>query len=192
MSDSALNATSPGNIDAAKAGPAIAPEIHEVYGMFATDAAMQDAVARLTQAGFDRADLSLPAVGNDAATATPEQGASNPNTDTDMRQVRTMGASMAGTAAAFAAAGLTIATGGVAALAIGAAVVAGGGAAALVETLGGAASDAQHSARDEAAAHGELVLSVRTINAERVERATSLMQAAGAAKVAAATRERSA
>ncbi len=192
MSDSTLNATSPGNIEAKKAGPAISSEINEVYGMFASDAAMQDAVARLTQAGFDRADLSLPAADNSAATATPEQGAAILTTDTDMRQVRTMGASMAGTAAAFAAAGMTIATGGVAALAIGAAVVAGGSVAALVETAGGAVGNAQHASRDAAAARGELVLSARTINPERVDRATSLMQAAGATKVAAVTRERSA
>ena len=171
-----------------KAGPAIATEIDEVHAVFASDAAMQEAVARLTQAGFDRADLSLPAAS--PAMATPEQGADTVTTDADMRQARTLGTSLAGSAGALAAAGITIATGGAALLAVGAAAAVGAGAAVLAGAAGGAAKDIQHTERENAAARGELLLSVRTPDARKAELATELLQAAGATRVEAITRTR--
>ena len=171
-----------------KRGPAIGDAVQEVQGIFPSDEALQDAIARLTQSGFDRADLSLPTAQPPSQMATPEQGASLPTTDTDVRQVRTMATSMAGTVGAFAAAGAVIATGGLAAVAIGAAVAAGGGAALLANAAGNAAGNVQHEGRQDSAARGELVLSVRATDASRQASAVQIMRASGAIGVTALER----
>ena len=100
-----------------KPGPVLNPSIQEVQGVFPSDAMLQDAISKLTLAGFDRAAFSLPVTQPSPRTATPEQDASAPITDTDVRQARTMGTSMAGTIGAFVAAGAVVATGGAAAVA---------------------------------------------------------------------------
>lgn len=171
-----------------KAGPVVGVTVQEVQGIFSSDEALQDAIARLTQAGFDRADLSLPEARPASQTATPDQGASLPTTDTDVRQVRTMATSMAGTVGAFAAAGAVIATGGLAAVAIGAAAAVGGGAALLANSVGNAADNVQHEGREQSAARGELVLSVRAIDAARQASAVDMMRASGATEVTALER----
>ncbi len=168
---------------AEKAGPVIAAEVHEVQAVFASDAALQDAIGRLREAGFDHADLSLPHAHPASQQATPEQGADDPVTEDDRQQVRTLGTSMAGTVGAFAAAAATVATGAAAAVVIGAAAAAGVGAAALAHSAGDAADSAQHEERDDAARRGELVLSVRTTDAERRSRAETVLRAAGATRV---------
>ena len=94
--------------------PTLPASVQEVQGVFPSDAALQDAIGRLTRAGFDRAALSLPAPNPTADEATPTQGADDPTTEDDIRQTRTMQTSMAATAAAFIGAGVTVATGGVA------------------------------------------------------------------------------
>jgi hypothetical protein len=99
-----------------------------------------------------------------------------------------METSMAGTVGAFAAAGLTVATGGAALVAAGAAAVAGVGAAAIAHSLGDARQAVQHDGREKAAARGELVLAVRTTDDERRRRAEKLMDAAGGTRVAAVDR----
>jgi hypothetical protein len=167
----------------AKPGPTIAAAVAEVQGTFASDAALQDAVARLTQSGFDRADLSLPDAQPAASEATPEQGAGAVTTDTDQRQARTLGTGLAASAAGMAAAGAVIATGGAAAVAIGAAGAAGLGAGGLAEAVGGAASKAGRETRDAAGVRGELVLTVRATDTNQQALARSILQAAGASKV---------
>ncbi len=174
--------------NAEKPGPAIAPEIAEVQGVFASNAALEDAVARLTQAGFDHADLSLPMASPAASQATPEQGAETVTTETDLQQARTLGTSMAGSIGMAAAAGLTVATGGALAAAAAAGVVGALGAGALAGAAGNAAGEQEHAARDAAARAGTLVLAVRITGPERQVRAEQAMQAAGATKVAAVTR----
>ena len=171
-----------------KAGPAIAATVDEVQGIFPSDAALQDAMGRLTQAGFDRADLSLPQASPSSGQATPEQGAANPDTETDNRQERTLHSSLAGSIGALAAAGVTIATGGVAGVAIAAAAAAGLGAGALANAATSAVHSVQHAGREQAAAAGTLVLSVRIISAERQGRAEMAMREAGATRVEAVTR----
>jgi hypothetical protein len=178
MSDS-----KPADQGPAKQGPAISDTIDEVQAIFANDAAMQDAIAKLTQAGFDRADLSVPQARPAANKATPELGAAAPTTETDVRQARTLATSSAGAAGALAAAGATIATGGAAALAIGAAAAAGLGTGALIGAAGNATEEVQHEHREQAAARGELVLSVRTTDDSRRQQAEQLMKAAGATTV---------
>ncbi|MBV9735520.1 MAG: hypothetical protein JO209_06385 [Acidisphaera sp.] len=167
-----------------KAGPAISDSVREVQGIFPSDASLQDAIARLTLLGFDRADLSLPAASPHPAEATPELGAEDPHTEVDDRQMRTMGTSMAGAAGAMAAAGLTIATGGAAAVAIGAAAAIGAGAAALAHTASRAADQVQHDDREAAAGRGELVLSVLLRDPAKQGPAEEAMRQAGATRVA--------
>jgi hypothetical protein len=150
---------------------------------------LQDAVGKLTLAGFDRAELSLPAASPHPADATPAAGAAPVGTETDTRQMRTLLTSTAGVAAAMGAAGVTIATGGAAAAvfaaAAGGAAIAGGATAAATS----AAGEAQEEARDQAAASGELVLAVRTPTDTEASRAEALLHEAGAVKVERVVRE---
>lgn len=174
------------------AGPALVATVSEVQAIFPSDAALQDAVGRLRLAGFDHADLSLPPARLDLATATPDQAAAPPLGDDDTRQARTMNTSMAATAGAFLGAALTVATGGVGALAVAAAaaggVVAGGAAHGVTD----AAKQADEQGRAEAARRGELVLAVRTPDDSARNRAESVLREAGATRIAAVTRENAA
>ena len=77
----------------------------EVQAGFPDDATLQAAVEQLRRLGYGRSDLSLP---EDQSAS----GLGAPSDNVDNQQLRTMGSSMAGTAAAFALAGATIATGG--------------------------------------------------------------------------------
>ena len=104
--------------DVTNSGPSLPDSLVEVRGRFASDAALQDAIGRLTLLGFDRSALSVPAAAPDAAHATPEAGAGAPNTEADERQLRTLGSSAAGVAAAMAGAAAVVATGGAAVLAV--------------------------------------------------------------------------
>ncbi len=174
--------------ETSKAGPVMAGSVDEVQGIFASDAAMEDAMAKLTLAGFDRADFSLPVTNPAHGAATPEQGAATPLTDTDLRQVRNMGTGMAGTIGAFAAAGATIATGGVAGVAIAAAAAVGVGSALAANAVGTAAKTSQAEEHEAVAKAGQLVLAVHVTTAARQADAERIMQAAGATNVAAVTR----
>ena len=173
----------------AKAGPEVTQDVYEVQAAFATDAALQEAIALLSQARFDRSDLSLPAAVPDGAVATPDQGAALPTTDTDVRQARTLGTSMAGYAGAFAAAGATIATGGAAGVAIAAAAAAGAAAAGGAHAIGEMAGGNLAQKREAAAGRGELLLSARVTTPERRALAEQLMQQAGGRAVADVSRD---
>jgi hypothetical protein len=170
-------------------GAAAGGTIREVQGVFPSDAALQQAIAQLTLAGFDRADLSLPHAAPWPEEATPEQGADEPTTEVDARQARTLHTSGAAAVGALAAAGVTAATGGVAAAVAGAAVVAGAAAGGVAAALSRADDSAQHEKREHAAAAGELVLSVRTPNAAKESEAEAIMRAAKATRVEAVTRQ---
>jgi hypothetical protein len=87
-----------------------------VRAIFASPDQMQDAVSTLSVSGFDRADLSLPSRGLIEGTETPESASKPAATLDDARQARTLGVSTAASAAALAAAGITVATGGAAAV----------------------------------------------------------------------------
>lgn len=163
--------------------PVLNNAIDEVQGIFASDAELQAAVDKLTLAGFDRAELSLPATNPRPEDATPNEGAAAVGTETDERQMRTLLSSGAGVAAAMAAAAATIATGGAAGVAIaaaaGGALAAGGATSAAVSAVGGAQKDA----REQAAAAGELVLAVRAATPEAAAKAEAALHAAGAVRV---------
>ena len=171
-----------------KQGPAISREILEAQGLFPSDAALQEAISQLEVAGYDRADLSLPQVAPPSAEATPEHGAENPDLDEDNRQMRTLHASGAGSAAALLAAGVVVGTGGAAAPAMAAALGAGAGGALLTETGSHIADAAQHRQREAAAQAGRLVLAVRLRDEKRTEDALDIMRRAGATRTAAVRR----
>lgn len=163
-------------------GPPITETVEEVRGFFTSDAALQDAISRLTMAGFDRADISVPAP-VPLGEATPDQGAEAPNTEDDDRQMRTLHASLAGSAAALLAAGVVVGTGGAAAPAVAAAAAAGLAAGGVAHTISRGADETQHEQREAAAARGSLVLAVRVAdNAKRAE-AEAAMRAAGATRI---------
>lgn len=171
-----------------KAGPEQAATIREVQGVFPDDATMQGALSQLTLAGYDRADFSLPEEQDANQVATPNESAEPATDDTDKRQLRTMGASMAGYAGAVAAAGATLATGGAAGLAVAAAAAVGIGTGAAANATGQAADAAQVEARNQRGREGRLILAVRTTTPEQVEQVKGLMQQAGATKAEAVTR----
>jgi hypothetical protein len=171
---------SPDGQNEVKAGPELPDTVDEVHGRFATDAALEDAIGRLTRSGFDRADLSLPTINPPPAERTPEQGATNPNTDDDKQQMRTLHASMAGSIAAVAAAGVVVATGGAALPAVAAAAAAGLASGGLMEAVTRTGDAADRNAREAAAQRGELVLSVRVTTSDSRLAAERLLREAGA------------
>lgn len=170
------------------ASPELGDTIDEVQGIFPSDDTLQAAMKRLLGNGFDRAELSLPHTSPSSATATPNQGAENPTTEEDQRQIRTLGASTLGVGAAMAAAGVVIATGGVALAAVGAAAAAGVAAGGAVEGASGVAKSAEHNNRQEAAQVGQLVLSAHVADVEKLRRAETVMRECGATRVEAVRR----
>jgi hypothetical protein len=164
-------------------GPQISDAVQEVQGVFPSDSALQDAISRLGTAGFDRADISIPDASGVGGASTPEQGAENPTTEEDARQTRTLHTSMAATVGAMAAAGTVIATGGAAAPAIAAAAAGGLGLGGAMQGVTSAGKEAEHQTREEAAAKGELVLSVRLKSPDQRTAAEQAMREAGAGRV---------
>jgi len=165
-----------------KEGPAIGT-LHEVRATFADPGAMQDAVARLETSGFDRADLSLPEVAPPAERATPEAGAKEVDTEEDARQARTLHTSGAAAAVGLAAAGAVIASGGAVAPAVAAAVVGGGAAGGIAYALSSASNESEQMDREQRAAHGALVLSVRAPDVEKRAAAAEILRSAGGMKI---------
>lgn len=166
-----------------KPGPALGESVEEIRGVFPSDSALQDAISRLTMAGFDRSEISVPDASPAPMQATPEQGAENPNTEDDSRQTRTLHTSLAASVGALAAAGAVIATGGAAAPAVAAAVAGGLGLGGAMQGVSAASDKAQHGLREEAAARGELLLSVHLRDGGREAEATQAMQQAGASRI---------
>ncbi len=175
-----------------KQGPALAESVAEVQGHFPSDATMQDALAQLTLAGYDRADFSLPEEQHARSSDTPTEGAENPTDDTDKAQLRTLGTSMAGYAGAVAVAGAVIATGGAALLAVGGAAAVGVGTAAAANAAGQAADAATVAERDRRGAAGTLVLAVRTTTQAQADQVAGIMQKAGATRAVPVTRSENA
>jgi hypothetical protein len=138
---------------------------------------MQVAIDTLELAGFDRADLNLPAP--DEAATTPETRARPAATDEDARQVRTVHTSTGAAMAAMAGAGITLATGGAAAPAVVAALAAGGVVGGGIFAVSSMANHAEQSVRDAHADRGILVLSVRAPDPVRQQEAEAILRAAG-------------
>lgn len=161
------------------AGPGIGV-LHEVRGRFNDSDQLAQAVDRLLLAGFARGDVSLPEPDPPVERSTPASGAEPAYTEDDATTARTLHTSGAASAAALLAAGLTVGTGGAAAAAfaagLGAAAAAGGATFAVTK----AADDQEQQTRDDRAAQGSLILSVRAPTAEKRAEAETILRAAGA------------
>jgi hypothetical protein len=157
-----------------------APLPHQVTAHFSNPDRLQEAVSKLSMAGFDRADLAIPSSGG----ATPESSARPADTDEDARQARTMHTSTGASIAAMAAAGITIATGGAAAPAIAAAVAAGGLAGGGIFAISSAANSGEQKTREQEAANGALMLSVHAPTPQRLDEAEAILRAAGGTELA--------
>jgi hypothetical protein len=150
--------------------------LREVRAKFARPDQMQDAVGRLSVAGFDRADLSLPTDRPESLDVSPKPA----STAEDAQQMRTLGASTAASVAAVAAVGITVATGGAAAPAAVVALAAGGIVGGAAYAAQGSANHAEQRDRDTRAASGDLVLAVRAAtDAKQFDAATILREAGG-------------
>jgi hypothetical protein len=119
----------------------------EIVGVLHDGESLEEAIGALASAGWDRAELSLlggqdllgTGLGDQPAPARADDPAAPHGAAVvkdDVRQMRTLTAGIAGTVAAFLAAGATIMSGGATLVAIIGAAVSGGGAAALVEAVG--------------------------------------------------------
>jgi len=158
--------------------------LHEVRARFDDVEAMDRAVASLEMSGFDRADLSLPEAMPSGVEDTPEAGAKPVDTEEDARQARTLHTSAAASLAGMAAAGVVVATGGAAAPAVAAAAVGAGLAGGLAYGLSSTANRDEQLDRDQRAAVGELILSVRTSSAAKREQAKAILREAGGTELA--------
>jgi hypothetical protein len=148
--------------------------IREAVAVFDDAKKLESAVSELQSNGIDRSEMSFLA---DRSAAAPLPGdirraADDPATprepvvsDTDLRQGRVLGTGLAATIAAFAAAGFTVATGGVAAATIVAAVAAAGGVGAASTIFGRKLADDQTSFLDAQLARSGVLLWVRTRDA---------------------------
>lgn len=151
------------------------PTIREAVAVFDDAEELEGAVSELQSRGIDRSELSFlahPPLSGEIPRDL-RQTADDPGTprepvvsDTDLRQGRVLGTSLAATIAAFAAAGFTVATGGVGA-AIAAAAVAAGGVGAAGTLFGRKLADDQTSFLNAQLARGGVLLWVRTPDAAR-------------------------
>jgi hypothetical protein len=146
----------------------------EIVGIFASPEALEKAVAALTSAGWDRAELSLlgprhlialDKLDNRERIPDPQQAADNPDAERtpvvahdDVRQGRALAAGIAGTVGAFVAAGATILTGGSLLVALVGSAALGGGAAAVIEAFGNRAETKREKFFQTQLEHGGIVL----------------------------------
>jgi hypothetical protein len=157
----------------------------QAVGVFYDTAALEEAVSELQSRGFDRAEIGFV-----SRVATPELAPVTSDSinaavsDTDLRQGRVLGTSLAATVAALAAAGFAVATGGTAAVAMVAAVVAGGGAGVVGELVGKTASTTTDSFDDAAVPGGGVLLLVHVRDPEAEARALGILRGHAATDVA--------
>jgi hypothetical protein len=146
--------------------------IREAVAVFDNAEKLEAAVSELQSKGFDRSDLSFLAhetVAERRPLREMRGIADDPTiarepviSDTDVRQGRVLGTSLAATIAGLAAAGFTVATGGVAAVAIAAAAAAAGGIGTAGVVFGRTLADDQASFLDAQLARGGVLLWIRT------------------------------
>lgn len=167
---------------------------HELVGLFHNPDDLERAINRLASSGWNRADLSMlaprgllarEAVDGQATDIAddPDAERSAPVSDTDMRQGRTLAASMAGVAAAFLASGATIMTGGAALAAIVGAAAAGGGAATLVGAFGQRARSERDRFLHDQVEQGGILLWARLDDAGEEQKARDIFARCGATEI---------
>jgi hypothetical protein len=170
--------------------------LREAVGLFHDPDELNAAVSDLQSSGFDRAEISLLAregiLDGHLAKDYPdmhdaERDAAAPRQavvgETDVRQARTLGTSMAAVVAAFAALGITIFSGGAAAAALAAAAAAGGGAGAVGYALGQRAEHDEENHISQQLARGGVLLWVRSRDAEHERRASEILSRHGATAI---------
>lgn len=157
----------------------------EAVALFADAERLQQAVSALRSHGFDHADLSFiapealeerPDARAGRLAADPETPRDAAATDTDVRQARVLGTGMAATIAGFAAAGFTVATGGVMAAVILATSAAAGGVGAIGALIGREIDRSEASYLDEQVARGGVLLWVRLPDAAAEQRAIEVLR----------------
>lgn len=158
-----------------QASPPLAGSVIELQGFFPSEDALRNAVSRLAQAGFDRAELSVP-------SGVPGMDAAPPQTDVDQRQARTLGTSMAASSGAMVGAGLAAAAGIAVAPIAAAAIVGGLAAGAIAEVAASGAISAEDATERHRAEAGELVLTVRLRDEARQTDAERAFREAGATR----------
>ncbi|HEY1299581.1 MAG TPA: hypothetical protein VGF07_03740 [Stellaceae bacterium] len=160
------------------------PTIREAVAAFDDPEQLEAAVSELQSHGFDRADLSFlaPEALETHPAATAKGLADDPaaprvsvTSETDARQNRVLGTSMAATIAAFIAAGFVVATGGLAAAAVAAAAAAGGVGAAGT-WFGRKLAKDDEAFLDAQLARGGVLLWVRLHDRAAEERALEVLQ----------------
>ncbi len=162
--------------------------VREAVAIFDDAEKLETAISDLQSHGFDRSEISF--LAREGMTGHIAQdyrdthhAADDPNaqreavlSDTDLRQSRTLGTSLAATLAAFAAAGFTVATGGAAALAAGAAAAAGGGVGVIGALLGQAAGKGESNFLQEQVDRGGVLVWVRTRDPAAERRACDILR----------------
>jgi hypothetical protein len=157
--------------------------IREAVAVFDDSESLERTVSELQSNGIDRSSPSF------LAHASPTEGPSGglqhladhpatpreaPVTDPDLRQGRILGTSLAATIAGFAAAGFTVATGGVAAAL--AAALAAGGVGAVGALIGRKLGENETTFLDAQLARGGVLLWVRTRDRAAERRAIEVLR----------------
>jgi hypothetical protein len=163
--------------------------MREAVAAFDDPEALKAAVSELQGNGFDRADISflardglmtghVEAQYRDATAVEDDPAAPREAVvdETDIRQRRTLEVSMAATAAAFAAAGFTVMSGGTALVAAGAAAAAIGGVGGLGELIGKRWGSAQRTFLSEQLERGGILVWVRTRDGAAEMRACDILR----------------
>jgi hypothetical protein len=173
-------------------GPQSGPKYdYEIVGIFNSAASLETAVGALTNAGWDRSEMSLLGNKEHLAPGTSTRDlADDPTAErapvtsqTDKRQAGTLAGGLGGVVAAFLASGATIMSGGTAlAAVIGGAVAASGGAAGG-DLLGRMISRQVNKPVEEQIARGGVVLWVLLRSRDREDEARTILERHGAQDV---------
>lgn len=166
------------------------PQVHEAVGAFRSEEDLEAAIADLSSAGFDRADLSHLRLSHAQDPASARQMADDAGvprsavvSNTDVRQLRTLAGGLTGVASAFLVGGITVLTGGGAALALAGAALAGGTALAASAAVGKRLGDERHEALDAQTHHGGILLWVRMHEAGQDTTACEILRRHGGRNV---------
>lgn len=161
--------------------PAMPTGSPQVCGEFHSQEKFEAAMQRLEGSTFQHADFSLRVPGREDVRldSTKEE----PLREDEARNLRTLGVSTASVSAAFAAAGLVVATGGAALPAVAAAAAAGGATAAAGEAVGQAAAPGGKPPQAQAAETTGVILMVHAPTPERRELAERVLKEEGATRV---------
>ena len=144
---------------------------------------LQQAIDALGLHGFDQYEVAVTENTGRHEPVTRDADAVPAHDAADVQQAHSLHAGGAAAVAGLAAAGVAVATGGLAVMAVGAAVVAGAAAGGLIHAVGTAVKQAEQVERDAGVAEGRLVISVQVPTFENIARAEAILQQAGACDI---------